>query len=497
MKNNLAIKRTCYALLVILSVFLVFSSGIFGAYQIGVQQVKAQSTPLPYTVSTYGSAWDGIIAYGVNNHLVVMRTDGTIIDQREGSGNYGIVKNVAQDTLLFQGEPQTTTGANSAPIYAAHIWNVATNTTQDYPNVLSHHDIEYDPAANTFLGLQEYVKQIGVNSYLMDKIVELDTQGNVLWSWDVYDHIPLSQISPLNETSIIGGQTVMDFTHANALLWEPNNNIIYLNARNMNTFYKINQTTGDIIWSCGQFGNFTLVDQNNVIVPSLWYHSHHLQQIAPNVFTMFNNDFGNITNYNDDNSQMIQFSLNMQNMTAKIDWSWTAPSQYYSLYLGAVWKLPNGDWLGDFGPPTHQFPQNQPWNFNNTGAVLIEVNPAGQIMRTTTFATQWSIYRIGLVTNLSQNAFSYLTLPSPTPIPNYTIPETSQPVSPTLEPSQSQSPSPSQTATSTPINTPSPTQQSPTNPQDNTILILLIAGLAVLATLLSIAYIKKQKLYIK
>jgi hypothetical protein len=208
---------------------------------------------------------------------------------------------------------------------------------------------------------------------------------------------------------------------------------------------------------------------------------------------MFNNDFGNITNYNDHNSQIIQFSLNMQNMTAKIDWSWTAPLQYYSLYLGAAYKLPNGNWLGDFGTPTHQFPQNQPWNFNNTGAVLIEVNPAGQIVRTTTFATQWSIYRIGLVTNLSQNAFNYLTLPTPTPIPNYTIPDTSQPVTPTVQPLQSQSPSPSQTATSTPINTPSPTQQPPSNPQDSTILILLIVGLAVVVALLSIAYIKKTK----
>ena len=36
--------------------------------------------------------------------------------------------------------------------------------------------------------------------------------------------------------------------------------------------------------------------------------------------------------------------------------------------------LPNGDFIGDFGDPSHQLTQNQPWNFNNTGAVFVEVN---------------------------------------------------------------------------------------------------------------------------
>jgi len=75
---------------------------------------------------------------------------------------------------------------------------------------------------------------------------------------------------------------------------------------------------------------------------------------------------------------MIEIALNEQNKSAQVIWSWTAPEQYYSSYLGGTDILPNGDWIGDFGTPTHQFSENQPWNFTNTGAVLIEVNPGAK-----------------------------------------------------------------------------------------------------------------------
>ena len=211
---------------------------------------------------------------------------------------------------------------------------------------------------------------------------------------------------------------------------------------------------------------------------ALWYHSHDLQQVAPNVFTMFNNDFDNVTNYNDSNSQLIEFTLNEQNMTAKENWSWTAPKQYYTTYLGAADILPNGDWIGDFGSPTHQFPENQPWNFNDTGAVLVEVNPAAQIVRTITFPTTWSIYRIDVVTNLSQNAFSYEATPTPTVLPASTPTSTATPFS-------TPSTSPTQAATATPSSSPSPTS-TPAAPEFPTVILPLFIVMGSLALMVLI-----------
>ena len=183
-------------------------------------------------------------------------------------------------------------------------------------------------------------------------------------------------------------------THANTLDWDYNNNVIYLNLRNTNTFYKINQTTGNLIWACGEFGNFTLLGANgqpllgvNGLPPSLWYHCHDVKEVSPDVFLIFDNDYENNTNPDDCHSQIIEVTLNETSMTAYVNWSWEAPIQYWDNYGGGALLLPNGDFLGNFGDPTHQLVQNsvgggnQSWVFSDSGAVFVEVNPSGQVVK--------------------------------------------------------------------------------------------------------------------
>jgi hypothetical protein len=467
---------------------------------------QTSSFTLPCAINTYGNAWDGQLAFdlagtGIGNYLVVMYTNGTIVNLRQSNTGYGVTYKIANNTLLFQGEPQVG-GPNTAPTYATHIWNLATNTTQDFPNVISHHDIQYNPVNNTFLTLQSYTRQIGNNLILFDKIVQVDTAGNALWSWDTYNNIPLSEMDPFNITSVLNGQPLEDFTHANCLDWDYNNSIIYLNLRMTNTFYKINQTTGNIIWACGQFGNFTLLGDNGNVVSSLWYHSHDTKQVAPNVFKMFDNDYNNVTNPNDCHSRMIELTLNETSMTAYVNFSWEAPKQYWTPYAGGALLLPNGDFIGDFADPSHQlavFPQNQPWNFNDTGAVLVEVNPAGQIVRTFTFPVGWYIYRVAQATNLTSSVN-----PTPTPTPTLTPTVTPIPtVNPTSTPIATQTPTPTvnnptPTPTPTPTSSASPTS-SPTNPKSKpatlpleAIIIIIVAVIVAIIVLAVVFYRRKS-----
>ncbi len=470
---------------------------------------------LPCVINTYGNSWNGDLAFDLEitsgsaspaipgNYLVVANTNGTVLDQREFDHSYGVTYNIAPDTLMFQGEPLVD-GASTAPTFATHFWNLSTDTTEDFPNVIGHHDLQYDPINNTFLTLQDYVRQIGNNSILFDKIVQLDPNGNILWSWDTYDHIPLSEASTFNETSTYNGQTVEDFTHANSLDWDYNNGVIYLNTRCQNTFYKINQTTGNIIWACGEFGNFTLIGDNGKVVSSLWYHSHDTKEVAPDVFTMFDNDFDNITNPADCHSRMLELTLNETSMTAYVNWSWEAPTQYWNTYAGATLLLPNGDYIGDFGDPTHQntiFPENQPWNFNDTGAVLIEVNPAGQIVKTFTFPVGCYIYHIDTVSNPTAGDFP-APVPdvTPTPIPTPTTiptPAPTQTQTPIPTPTTTPTPAPTQTPTPTPIQSPVATPTPINSPNSNLLITeiigVVVAAIMVAAILLMIVFIRKKR----
>ncbi len=44
--------------------------------------------------------------------------------------------------------------------------------------------------------------------------------------------------------------------HANAIFWDYPNDVIYMSARGLDTIYKIDKKTGDVIWGLGRLGNF-------------------------------------------------------------------------------------------------------------------------------------------------------------------------------------------------------------------------------------------------
>jgi hypothetical protein len=179
-----------------------------------------------------------------------------------------------------------------------------------------------------------------------------------------------------------------------------------MNMRALDTFCKIDKTNDQTVWCVGRRGNFTLLGPNGKQVPSLWYHAHDVREAQPDVFTMFDDDYDNTTNAANPcpatfeetiaHSRMLEVTVNEQNMTAWASWSWTAPREDWTPYWGSVDRLPNGDWLADFGSQSHFLAGSgigSPLP-NSTGAVLVEVNQKGNVARTYTFPYGWGIYRV-------------------------------------------------------------------------------------------------------
>jgi hypothetical protein len=421
-------KRFKFSLVLLMQVALLIAcilfSGVVTALPVSAVQSARPAVDafkVPVTIQTYGNAWNGYLAFGLwdfpytassfsltpSAYVVVMTTRGQLLDLRTAKGDinpatwmatYAPIKYLGQDTFLFEGEPDTST----------HFWNLKTNVTTDFPNVYGHHDMIFNPLTGTFLTLWSYVRQIDGKNVLMDTIVELDKKGNPLWTWDTYTngHFSLNDECPCNETTVVNNQTVIDLTHANSLQWDFQTNIIYMNMRALDTFCKIDKTTNQTIWCLGKHGNFTLLGPNGQHVASLWYHAHDVREVQPDVFSMFDNDYENTTNstnpcpatYEETNghSRMLEITVNEQNMTAWTSWSWTAPREDWTPFWGSVDKLPNGDWIAAFGSMSHFLPGSgigSPLP-NSTGAVLVEVNQKGEVVRTYTFAYGWGIYRI-------------------------------------------------------------------------------------------------------
>jgi hypothetical protein len=402
----------------------IFLSGVVASLPVGAVRSVHPATDapqVPVTIQTYGNAWEGYLAFGLWNfsinavqgfslkpsaYIVVMTTKGQVLALRKAKGDintanwmatYAPIKYLGADTLMFEGEPDTST----------HFWNLKTNETTDFPNIYGHHDMIFNPITGTFLTLWSSVRQIDGRNVLMDSIVELDSQGNVLWTWDTYSngHFGLKDECLCNDTTV-DNHTVIDLTHANSLQWDFKTNIIYMNMRALDTFCKIDKTTNQTIWCLGRRGNFKLLGPDGKQVPSLFYHAHDVQERQPDVFSMFDNDFDNTTNatnpcpalYEDTNahSRMLEITVNEQNMTAWTSWSWTAPRTDWTPFWGSLDPLPNGDWIGGFGSMSHFVPGSgiiSPLP-SSTGAVLVEVNQSGQVVRTYTFPYGWGIYRV-------------------------------------------------------------------------------------------------------
>ena len=414
-----------FPLLVVLLIGLIGASQSISVVQLSnraplLVTSTSQSFKVPVQINTTGNAWDGYLAFGlwqfnstlapVRSYLVTMTTDAQLLYLRESNDfppTYWPVKYIAPYTLMYMGEPNSS---------ATHFWNLTANKTVDFPNVWGHHDIVYNPNTRTFLTLRDYIRVIDGRNVLMDNITELDTRGNVLWSWDTYanGHFSLSDECKCNDTSggssgYLPGPILIDLTHSNSLQWDFNSNMVYLNMRAQDTFCKINQTTNQEMWCLGKHGNFTLYNLDGEKVSSLWYHAHDVQMIRPDVFTIFDNDYFNETlpcpqtfNGTGLHSRMLEVTVNEQNMTARENWVWTAPSAYWTPYWGSVNILPNGDIMGAFGANSHYVP-------NSTGGVVVEVNPSGQVIRTYTFPYGWGIYRVEPIPLLTSNDYDNLT----------------------------------------------------------------------------------------
>ncbi|MHA2294756.1 MAG: aryl-sulfate sulfotransferase, partial [Candidatus Hodarchaeales archaeon] len=130
-----------------------------------------------------------------------------------------------------------------------YFWDIYSNTLTPYP-IDSHHDISYNPKTGTFITLQTQKITFFEDTYKFDIISEVNSTGSVIWQLDTSTIIPWDLWD------------ANDVTHGNTVFWDMEEDTIYFNSRNLNTFYKIDRKTRTVIWSLGKHGDFKLFDRS-------------------------------------------------------------------------------------------------------------------------------------------------------------------------------------------------------------------------------------------
>jgi hypothetical protein len=156
------------------------------------------------------------------------------------------------------------------------------------------------------------------NQTVIDGVVqEIDIQtGQVLFEWNSADHVPYSQSEqPLPESA----STPWDWFHINAVKLDTDGNLL-IDARDTWTTYKVDRTSGSIIWQLGgKASSFKLQaapGQTLNKAGDIFAWQHDAEAQGNNVYTLFDNEAAGVGNTGVDPTAELKYS---RTVTVKLD----------------------------------------------------------------------------------------------------------------------------------------------------------------------------------
>jgi arylsulfate sulfotransferase len=157
-----------------------------------------------------------------------------------------------------------------------------------------------------------------------DVIEEVTLDGEVVWSWDASDWVPEAA-----QQHIHGNMALVDGDHA------------WFNSLFLATFYKLDRTTGELLWALGEGGDFEPLGDHELP----WVEQAHAPEIQPDgTILMYDNGIYPARPF----SRVVQYELDEEAMTAAIVWEYPgdlADDLWFNSYWGDADRLDNGNTL--------------------------------------------------------------------------------------------------------------------------------------------------------
>jgi len=206
------------------------------------------------------------------------------------------------------------------------------------------------------------------NGSVIDGIAqEIDVaSGAVLLEWHSLDHVALSESYTVVPTS---AATPFDYFHINAVKLDTDGNLL-ISARDTSTVYKVDRTTGAVIWRLGgKLSDFALG-------PGVQFaYQHDAEAVDSATIRIFDNESDGIPVL--PASRVIWVGHDDAAMTATLLNSVQHPAGLSVLAEGSGQTLPNGDTFVDWGILGR----------------YSEFDPSGNLIFDDTMATGYSSYR--------------------------------------------------------------------------------------------------------
>ncbi len=152
-----------------------------------------------------------------------------------------------------------------------------------------------------------------------DGILVLDNKGKKVWQWSVID-----AFSPLKDPNILKDKK--DWLHANSVCFDKDSNYL-ISFYNNGQIWKVNATTGAIMWKFGKDGTFKMP-------PDCSFSMAHAAHINANGDLMFFNN-----GIDKHQSEVYAIKLNEANQTATTDLHIKLPQEVYNDRMGSAYLI--------------------------------------------------------------------------------------------------------------------------------------------------------------
>ena len=235
------------------------------------------------------------------------------------------------------------------------------------------HDIIIDSNGNYYLmGFEQ--KEMDLSKVIIggqtDAVVTgniiqcFDKNKNLFFEWNSFEHLNITDVTRDVDLT----QLSVDFTHFNSFALDKDKNLL-ISIRNLDEIIKVDIKTGEILWRMGgkesKNNEFDFVDdseENNNFYG--FSHQHSLSILDNGNILMLDN--GNLKT--PPISRVVEYKIDHQNKIVSKVWEYRHSPNIFSLSIGNVQRLSNGNTLISWGT-----------NFNIKRIICTEVKKDGTI----------------------------------------------------------------------------------------------------------------------